>query len=330
MDKDKENKKLGRMLLPLLFLILGIILTLMLLGDRLKEMVVGEDEVIELIPGGDEDPKHVAGGALEDMRSAQGEVGNDISEERGTGTGTGMDIGTGKSHAAGTTGKTLYARMVTEDMEQVWSTMTLVDIFDEEYEGTYKAGTENEITVENGMEDGENLIAPGTTKSYTFWIKNTGAVPMDYQVSFESRQNYDYGIPLEFRLKSGDMYIFGDGTDWMPWEDLNKAGEGRMLSPKSYARYTLEWRWKFRGDDEHDTYLGNKAVYQDLRQEVVIYTTGRASAGYENAYYLLSVQTGDDTRIGWYVILAAGSLAAILWYGFRVFWKKKDDEELGE
>lgn len=317
-EQEPKKKKLWIWILIVL-LLLAIGITAALLGSRLSEQVEGED-VISLLPeDGDDVTEGDAGDlAASDQNSASGGTAGGASD--------GSETSSSVKRAGGTV-KTLHASMVTEDKNRVWSTMTHVDIFDDYYYGTYKAGTKHKVTVENDSDDGMNLIAPGTENSYTFWIKNTGDVPMDYQLSFESRQNYDYGIPIEFRLKSGDTYIFGDGANWESWEDLNKAGEGKRLEPKNYARYTLEWRWKFRGENEHDTYLGNKAKYQDIRQDVVIYTTGTVSEGYSEAMLLGRVQTGDDSNWLLWIILIIVSLTAIIGY---IKWKKgsrKDEEE---
>lgn len=313
-----QKKKNFRLLIVILLLLLGIGLTIVLLGDRLKEIAIGEDEVIELFPGED-DMESMLEGSLEELDQAS-QTAQEVSGAEGSGT----ETGTSNPVRAGGAANTLYAEMITQDSKRTWSTMTHVDIFDDFYTGTWKAGTHDDVTVES--DDGENVIAPGTDGYYTFWIKNTGQVPMDYQVSFESKQNYDYGIPMEFRLKSGNTYIFGDGANWMSWEDLNKAGEGKRLEPKNYASYTLEWRWKFRGDNEHDTYLGNKAVHQDIKQIVIIYTTGTPSAGYEGYHHLPGVQTGDDTPILLYLMLALAACAGI----FVMTKKRKRDEEQEE
>lgn len=322
-EQTKKKKNLLWLWVLLLLLLVCAGVTVALLGSKLSEKADSDDEVIALVPeeasGGEGDSQEKT------KENADAETpSNDLSDaDSGTSSDGGTSAKSGIRKTSGL-GETLYAQLVTEDKKQVWSSETHVDIFSDHYYGSWDERTEHDVTVENGTDDGMNVIAPGTEGYYTFWIKNTGDVPMDYQLSFWSRQNYDYDIPVEFRLKSGDTYIFGDGHNWMPWEDLNKAGEGKMLPAKNYARYTLEWRWAFRGDNEHDTWLGNRAKYQDIRQDVVIYTTGTVSEGYEGAYRLFGVQTGDMTNILLWIILAAAALSAIF---LLLYIRRKKEED---
>lgn len=214
---------------------------------------------------------------------------------------------------------TLDAEMTVEDDVQIWQSETHVDIFDRTYYGTKAAGTENEITVEN--EGHKNLIAPGTEEEYTFWVKNTGQVGIDYWVSFEEHDTPGYDIPLEVRVKCGDAYILGSKNKWEPMEKLDFLKHEGHLSVKNYAQYTLEWRWQFEIDDEYDTYLGNEAVNKDIVQEIIIHTYGE---GYDRPIYetfsVTGVKTGDSANVLLWIILLI--LAIVAMYFIRKNTKK--------
>ncbi len=105
----------------------------------------------------------------------------------------------------------------------------------------------------NGQLDGEHIVAPGSEGTYSFTVQNIGGFPLNYRISFG--EDNEYGVPLEFRLKGKDGYL---SEDWTSASGLAAIEE--ELADGAKAGYTLEWRWVFDGDDEHDTELGNKAA----------------------------------------------------------------------
>ena len=175
--------------------------------------------------------------------------------------------------------------------------------------------------------DDMDLIAPGTDNDYVFWVKNTGQVGIDYRVWFEEHNTWGYHLPLEVRVKCGDTYILGSKNKWEPIDKLDYLEHEGHLSVKHYAQYTLEWRWPFeRGDDEHDTYLGDTAVNKVLEQEIIIHTYGE---GYDRPIYetfsVMGVKTGDAAPVFLWLLLLIIAVITI-WY----IQKKKRKEEEGE
>lgn len=205
----------------------------------------------------------------------------------------------------------MEAQMQTEDEVQVWTTETKINLFHEYYKGA-----NDETTVANASGDGWNLIAPGTGSEYTFWVKNTGAVGIDYQISFEENGTNGYEIPLEVRVKYGNQYIFGDEDCWEEIDKIESLIHEGSLNVKNYARYTLEWRWPYDADDRLDTYLGDAAVRDILEQELIIHTYGE---GYDRPIYetltVMGIQTGDSANIMCWIVLMLG--ACFMFYSVR-------------
>jgi LPXTG-motif cell wall-anchored protein len=162
-----------------------------------------------------------------------------------------------------------------EDSKTQWSTDTEVDIFKTTY-----VNEDGEVTVESS--DGEKVIAPGTESDYTFFLKNTGNISLDYTLTLGSEfQAEDMQLPLEVRLRRGDSeYVAGSEEAWIKPEQLSEVYETGTLDVNRYAEYTLEWRWPFTDEDEtlqaktdeNDTALGDASVMQDVDFKLQIMT----------------------------------------------------------
>ncbi len=180
------------------------------------------------------------------------------------------------------------------DSQQIWGTENHINLFEDSYWGDRK-----DITVRS--ENGDSVIAPGTESEYTFNLKNTGNVAMDYSVSIHahlalSAQEIELkDIPIGVRLRtySGE-YLLGDGKHWVPIHNLKDYLTGGTLSVNNYAWYTLEWKWlyeEYRLDengnyigsvsDEWDTLLGNISADTPLSLLVSITTTAEPCADAE-------------------------------------------------
>lgn len=178
-----------------------------------------------------------------------------------------------------------------EDQDQVWGTETRIDLFDTEYYGVGR-----DITVRS--ENGDRLIAPGTESEYTFNLKNTGNVAMDYSVSLDVNLHMEDSevslaeFPLGVRLRhySGE-YLLGDGENWVSVEMMEEYLEEDTLAVNNYAWYTIEWKWLFEEDiiddherlhlnvgDELDTLLGNISAESPVNLSVSITTMAKPCA----------------------------------------------------
>lgn len=160
----------------------------------------------------------------------------------------------------------------------------------------------------NAQFGGKSIVAPGSEGSYSFTVENTANFPLKYEIGF-GEENVD-GVPLEFRLKSEDGYLT---EEWTSAPELAEIEEELAIDSK--AGYTLEWRWIFNGDDEHDTALGRKAAETE-----VPYILKLSYAAEQNGEAVNppqpgnpdSPQTGDDSNLPLWIALMVCSGTALL------------------
>lgn len=174
------------------------------------------------------------------------------------------------------------------DENTVWQGNTNVEIFRFTYEGC-----ENKVTVAGSDED--KLIAPGTQNTYSFTIKNTGNVSLDYTMTMRAYvTGTDLTIPVTARVIGHDgSYLLGSADEYVDVLRLSEVDKKGTLAAERYSNYTLEWMWPFEGDDEYDTMLGNLATEGDLTLTVEIETTAQFAEDPEDPGEN-PPQTGDD------------------------------------
>lgn len=87
-------------------------------------------------------------------------------------------------------------------------------------------------------------IAPGTSGSFNFLLKNSSEVNAKYSVTYTAEEA---GIPLQWSL---------DGTNWK--ENLHECNVADVAinMGTSDASITVYWKWAFNGDNAVDTGLG--------------------------------------------------------------------------
>lgn len=177
-------------------------------------------------------------------------------------------------------GKTVYQTLyrpvdgeggaVTRDEKAEWTSQTDIDLFQSSY-----TGTGGSITV--NAENGDKLIAPGTTNRYAFSIQNTGNIALSYSVTLQGVLDAkNPNISMEYRLRRGNAWLIGDETHWVTTAELNAAEEKADLYPDKSDPFLLEWRWKFEGNDEEDTALAAIASGRSDAFSLTISTTAEA------------------------------------------------------
>lgn len=203
------------------------------------------------------------------------------------------------------------------DDKTVWSTNTRVEIFRVSY-----VNGEQIITVKS--DNGEKVIAPGTENSYTFKLKNTGNVALDYTVELDAYFTpADIEIPITGRLNRYDgKWVVGGRDDYVNVPVLDVAEDNGTLGAGKYTYYTLDWMWPFEGgDDELDTMLGNLATEQDLIFTIVIKTTATESDDPYDDGGITPPQTGDNSNLALWITLAISSFAMLV---FLLFFQRKE------
>jgi len=217
------------------------------------------------------------------------------------------------------------------DGKIVWKTKTEVDLFHISY-----TNGEGRVVVKSG--NGDKVIAPGTENSYSFKLKNTGNVPVEYTVSLEAYMTpAELMVPVEGRMRQGGKrWLAGSEESWADILELHAIQDQRSLHVNRYDSYTLDWRWPFEsGDDAYDTWLGNQAAKSGVTMTLVIKTTAimdqkamEQDAMGENGIWQGGVpQTGDNSRIVLYMLLGGSSFLVLLALWCLIARKKKDYQE---
>ena len=205
------------------------------------------------------------------------------------------------------------------DDDQVWKTVTDVEIFHLSYDNE-----KGETTVQTAK--GDNVFAPGTESDYGFTITNTGKYNLTYYLTVESyyegttvdgEQLY---IPIDARMYDyNGEYLVGTPSQWPDVLKLNDVNIKRVIAKGDAHDYTIQWRWPFErgelvedglvpiyGEDEYDTKLGNLAVDHDLILHVIIRTWAEIDEE------TTPPDTGDNANTLLWAVLAVTAMAAII------------------
>lgn len=98
----------------------------------------------------------------------------------------------------------------------------------------------------NPVYDMEEIIAPGSSNSYKFVIRNTGNCSLVYQLKFSEENRHN--INMKYRLKKNGKYL---NSNWVSVEDLTTVNMPLALEKKD--DYILEWKWF---ESANDTAIG--------------------------------------------------------------------------
>lgn len=213
------------------------------------------------------------------------------------------------------------AEFEVHDSEGEWQTETAVDIFRASYENG-----EGKITVISS--DSEKVIAPGTDNAYTFKLKNTGDVPLEYivDVAVAVTSDADIAIPVQARMNRYDgEWIIGGKQTFVDVLNIESIRDRDTLGAGRYTYYTFDWQWPFeQGADDLDTLLGNMTAEQELTVTIEIRTTAWTDADLDNTGGIISPQTGDDFNT---VLWIAIGVCMLLMMFLLFFTRKREDEE---
>ncbi len=180
---------------------------------------------------------------------------------------------------------------------------------------------------------GEKLIAPGTTGSYYFTIKNNANFGMHCDLRFEDINVPESKVPMLYRFRSEDEYIMGTETTWLTLEEI--VDITIPLNISKAKEYILDWKWIFEDPenleerDRADTALGNEAARlaregKDLEYKIQLVINAE-QAEFPDEPGGMSPITGETTAyIAAGGILTFGSGLAIILLAKKRKKKKED------
>jgi hypothetical protein len=212
--------------------------------------------------------------------------------------------------------------LANEDGTSIWQGTTDIELFKVEYENA-----NGDITVSGDGVD--NLIAPGTSNEYTFTLKNTEDVSLDYMLEIKAYVKVDMDIevklPMYARMYDHDgNYMAGSKEKWADVLALDGVEKKGVLASDRFANYTIEWMWPYEGDDALDTFIGNIGAGPndediDVTLVIEIKTYAQHSEDPDDPGDN-PPPTGDSAVMPMFVaIIALVVAAAVIYYGKKYF-----------
>ena len=119
--------------------------------------------------------------------------------------------------------------LIIYDKDQIWHATSQLHVF------------------RNPVFEMEEKIAPGSSNSYKFYIRNNKECNISYKIEFTEEN--PYSVNMKYKLKHENEYL----TDhWVSYDELST--DFRKLKNDDIDEYTLEWHWEH--DDANDTMAG--------------------------------------------------------------------------
>ena len=110
---------------------------------------------------------------------------------------------------------------------------------------TWKATTQAEIFT-NSMYELNDKIAPESSNTYQFIVKNGTNYAVNYNINFI--ETNPHKINMKYKLKKNDTYLI---DHYVSASQLNQAN--LILDPNNNDTYYLEWKWI---SSDNDTQIG--------------------------------------------------------------------------
>ena len=106
---------------------------------------------------------------------------------------------------------------------------------------TWKGETQAKIFT-NSMYKFKDVIAPESSNTYQFIVKNATEYNLKYKIDFVEENPYN--INMKFKLKKNDTYII---DEYVSASELNISD--MLLNVKENDTYYLEWKWISSSND---------------------------------------------------------------------------------
>lgn len=112
---------------------------------------------------------------------------------------------------------------------------------------------ENINLFQNLNKNGEKIIWPGESGTYSFIISNNSSQDIHYKFSMQDKN--DKNINIKYRLKMNNTYIIGDENNWVSIDKMKLDNIHELKDSKTI--YALEWKWE---DSDNDTQIAKEGL----------------------------------------------------------------------
>ena len=96
----------------------------------------------------------------------------------------------------------------------------------------------------------QSVIAPGSSNSYVFMIRNNNDFDIVLDINFVEENEYD--VNMQYKLRNKGNYLIGSENKYMSLNG-SKTISKIYLPAKSQKSYILDWKWI---DSTNDTEIG--------------------------------------------------------------------------
>lgn len=127
-----------------------------------------------------------------------------------------------------------------------------VEVFDKDKDYETWSGSTNLNIFKDSMYVKPGTIAPESTNTYKFIVKNGTSESIKYNINFV--ENNASNINMKYKLKKNDEYLI---SEYVSYSELDIAN--LIIESGASDTYLLEWKWV---SSDNDNYIGaNGATY---------------------------------------------------------------------
>ena len=133
-----------------------------------------------------------------------------------------------------------------------------VEVFDKDKDSETWNGSTKLNIFENSMYTKEGTIAPESTNTYRFVVKNGTSTAVKYSLDFSETNSSN--INMKYKLKKNGEYII---SDYVSYNELDLSNLN--LASGANDTYLLEWKWV---SSSNDTNIGKNGATYGLQIDV--------------------------------------------------------------
>jgi len=133
-----------------------------------------------------------------------------------------------------------------------------VEVFDKEKDSNTWSGSTNLNIFKDSMYVKSGMIAPESTNTYKFVVKNGTSESIKYNINFV--ENNPSHINMKYKLKKNDEYVI---SEYVSYDELNLYNV--VVSSGTSDTYLLEWKWVSSSNDNE---IGKNGATYGLQIDV--------------------------------------------------------------